>query len=227
MKYVCMAAGALMTLIPALAQAQNSQFTKCHSLETSGNFIGPDEALVNGMVCKVAKGKSNSSSSDAADAPKKPTEGSLALLGLIEPDILRAKEKAKAKQAAAAPDAPTAEANPEAKPNGSAATNPAEAPAFGTVFQGSLGAIARGYRNNGAGQATAPEAVIVDGKKTLRFTDWHPTGLFGGVLFIAVATWRDRSTSTGSGTVSRFSGPTPSVLNPRSTAMSASCRSAC
>jgi hypothetical protein len=197
MKYVCMAAGALMTLIPALAQAQNSQFTKCHSLETSGNFIGPDEALVNGMVCKVAKGKSNSSSSDAADAPKKPTEGSLALLGLIEPDILRAKEKAKAKQAAAAPDAPTAEANPEAKPNGSAATNPAEAPAFGTVFQGSLGAIARGYRNNGAGQATAPEAVIVDGKKTgLEFEAAKaPSGTPSATAPAAAATLENKPTA--------------------------------
>jgi len=165
MKYVWMAAGALM-LIPALAHAQNSQFTNCHSLETSGNFIGADEALVNGMVCKVAKGKSNSSSSDAAGAPQKTTEGSQALLGLIEPDILRAKEKAKAKQAAAAPNASTTEPAQETKPNSSAATKPAEPPAFEMVSQGSLGAIARGYRNNGAGQAAGPEVVIVEGKKS-------------------------------------------------------------
>ena len=40
---------------PSPVASQTNQFTNCHTPESSGNFVGPDETLVNGMVCKVAK----------------------------------------------------------------------------------------------------------------------------------------------------------------------------
>jgi hypothetical protein len=57
-------------LIPALVYAQNQQFSDCHTLEAAGNFIGADEALVNGLVCKVRQSKTNSvASSSVGTAP--------------------------------------------------------------------------------------------------------------------------------------------------------------
>ena len=42
-------------LTPSLASSQNAQVGNCHTLESSGNFVGPDETIVNGMVCKIVK----------------------------------------------------------------------------------------------------------------------------------------------------------------------------
>ena len=83
---------ALATLTPSLVCAQNQQFTNCRTLAVAGNFVGADEALVDGLVCKVGKPKTSASAS--APAAVKAAEGSKALLGIIEPEILRSKEKA-------------------------------------------------------------------------------------------------------------------------------------
>jgi hypothetical protein len=46
--------GILLTaLTPSLIYSQNQQFTNCHTPESAGNFVGSDETIVNGMVCKV------------------------------------------------------------------------------------------------------------------------------------------------------------------------------
>ena len=42
-----------VALTPSLAVCQ--QYTNCHTPESAGNFIGADEVIVNGMVCKVVK----------------------------------------------------------------------------------------------------------------------------------------------------------------------------
>jgi hypothetical protein len=42
-------------LTPSLAFTQNPQVTNCHTPESAGNFVGSDEIIVNGMVCKVVK----------------------------------------------------------------------------------------------------------------------------------------------------------------------------
>jgi len=39
----------------ALAQERTADQSQCRSLADAGNFVGPDEVLVNGMVCKVSK----------------------------------------------------------------------------------------------------------------------------------------------------------------------------
>ncbi len=43
----------LTALTPSLIYSQNQQFTNCHTPESGGNFVGSDETMVNGMVCKV------------------------------------------------------------------------------------------------------------------------------------------------------------------------------
>lgn len=83
---------ALATLTPSLVCAQNQQFSDCRTLAMAGNFVGADEALVDGLVCKMGKPATTASASRPAVA--KAAEGSKALLGIIEPEILRSKEKA-------------------------------------------------------------------------------------------------------------------------------------
>jgi len=95
MKYIPIAV-ALVALIPSPIYAQNTQFSDCRTLEAAGNNIGPDEALVNGMVCKAVKAKANPSVPTTASGKTAETEKRMALLGIIEPETLRSKVKADA-----------------------------------------------------------------------------------------------------------------------------------
>jgi len=54
---------ALATLTPSLVWAQDQQFTDCRTLAVAGNFVGADEALVDGLVCKVGEPKTTASAS--------------------------------------------------------------------------------------------------------------------------------------------------------------------
>jgi hypothetical protein len=95
MKYIRFAV-VLAALIPSQVYAQNTQFSDCRTLEAAGNNIGPDEAFVNGMVCKVVKPKASPSVSTPASGKTAETENRQALLGIIEPETLRSKVKAEA-----------------------------------------------------------------------------------------------------------------------------------
>jgi hypothetical protein len=44
-----------VSLTPSLAFSQNQQMANCHTPESAGNFVGSDETMVNGMVCKTVK----------------------------------------------------------------------------------------------------------------------------------------------------------------------------
>jgi len=92
MKYLPFAA-VLVALIPSPTYAQNTQFSDCRTLEAAGNNIGPDEAFVNGMVCKAVKAKANPSVPTTASGKTAETENRMALLGIIEPETLRSKVK--------------------------------------------------------------------------------------------------------------------------------------
>src|SRR5260370_12331024 len=81
----------LAALIPSQVYAQNTQFSDCRTLEAAGNNIGPDEALVNGMVCKVVKPKASPSVPTPASGKTAETENRQALLGIIDPETLRSK----------------------------------------------------------------------------------------------------------------------------------------
>lgn len=42
-------------LSPSAGFSQSQYLANCHTPEASGNFIGPDETMANGMVCKIVK----------------------------------------------------------------------------------------------------------------------------------------------------------------------------
>jgi hypothetical protein len=65
---------------PSLTLCQNQQYVNCRTLESSGNFVASNEAIVNGMVCQIAKPQtavvaSNQPSSTPGTSPKAPSSG--------------------------------------------------------------------------------------------------------------------------------------------------------
>lgn len=194
MKYLPFAA-AFAALIPSFAHAQNPQFTNCHSLRAADNFVGSDEVLVNGQVCKMAKPKSNSAVS--TPAPGKDTEKSMALLGIVEPETLRSKDKGEANVAMPAAQTPAVKSmallgvvepeilrakqktesdpagkqqrpgmNGETQASDSPVSGMLQPPTFEMISGGSLGNIARAYRNEAGTRVTPkPEEPVLQQKK--------------------------------------------------------------
>src|ERR1700757_2890419 len=89
---------AFAALVPSLVCAQNQQFSNCRTLEAAGNFVGADEALANGLVCKVRKPKSNLAA--PTQVAGEAAERSTALSGITEPESLQSTERAGAISAA-------------------------------------------------------------------------------------------------------------------------------
>ena len=137
---------ALATLTPSLVCAQNQQFSDCRTLAMAGNFVGADEAVVDGLVCNVGKPKTSASAS--APATAKAAEGSKALLGIIEPEILRSKEKAGANPG-------SVEATPGPTPGSVPAAGGAPSSSFVTNPKQSLGEVARAFRKDRGLEITA------------------------------------------------------------------------
>src|ERR1700758_3326007 len=135
----------LVALAPGRVYSQNQQVSDCRTLEAAGRIVGSDEALVNGWVCKVGKAKL------PPQAATKATEKSMALLGIIEPEILRSKEKEGANSVS--PE-PTAEATPGSVPSGAPAGGATPPSSFATITGKSLGEIARSYRNEARARIT-------------------------------------------------------------------------
>src|SRR6267378_1941695 len=157
MKYIRIAV-ALVALIPSPIYAQNTQFSDCRTLEAAGNNIGPDEALVNGMVCKAVKAKANPSVPTTASGKTADTESRRALLGIIEPETLRSKSKAEANAEGdvATPRTGT-EPEPETEPGANVTPQSAR---FEMKHNASLGEIARTYQKNSHAQAAARENMV-------------------------------------------------------------------
>src|SRR6266478_3956457 len=162
MKYIPFAV-VLAALIPSQVYAQNTQFSDCRTLEAAGNNIGPDEALVNGMVCKVVKPKASPSVPTPASGKTAETENRQALLGIIEPETLRSKLKAEANRAGevATPQTGT-EPEPETEPGANVTPQSAR---FEMKHNASLGDIARAYQKNSQAQAAAAAEDVVEAKK--------------------------------------------------------------
>jgi len=139
---------AFAALVPSLVYAQNQQFSDCHTLEVAGNFVGADEALVNGLVCKVRKPTNSVASTPA---PGKPAERSPALLGIIEPETLRSKDKAGASTVGTVP---TPGAAPGSAASDSAAGGAPKSAFFEMIPEKSLGEIARAYRKKAGTRTT-------------------------------------------------------------------------
>ena len=61
---------AISLTVPTVVLAQAQQITSCHTPESVGGFIGPDETLVNGMVCKIAANGTQSAQKASFFSPK-------------------------------------------------------------------------------------------------------------------------------------------------------------
>src|SRR5260370_11489055 len=162
MKYLPFAA-AFAALIPSLANAQNPQFVDCQTLEAAANFVGPDEALVNGMVCKVVKPKASPSVPAPASEKTAENEKRMALLGVIEPETLRSKAKAEANPPGVVPK-PGTTPEPQSQAGPGASAEP-QTPSFEMIPEGSLADVARAYRRNSQTRAAMmPEGVALPKK---------------------------------------------------------------
>jgi hypothetical protein len=64
----------LLALLPALLSAQESKLVNCRTLEAAGNFVGPDEVIVDDMVCQKMKAGSDAV---AKPQPQKPVIGTV------------------------------------------------------------------------------------------------------------------------------------------------------
>jgi hypothetical protein len=63
-------------LTPSLVFSQSQELTNCHTPESAGNFVGSDETIVNGMVCKVSKSQPEQSqllAQHSAPSPSAPS----------------------------------------------------------------------------------------------------------------------------------------------------------
>jgi len=161
---------AFAALVPSLVHAQNQQFSDCHTLEAAGSFVGADEALVNGLVCKVTKPKTNSAASTQVSGK---TAGSMALLGILEPETLRSADKAGASSVGAVP---TPGATPESAASDSAPRAAPRSSFFETIPAKSLGEIARAYRKKaGTPATTEPEEGNLEQKKPTGEVERVPT----------------------------------------------------
>lgn len=54
-KFAISVIASLMTVGSALAQQNSTVQMQCHDLASNNNFVGPDETIVNGMACHMAK----------------------------------------------------------------------------------------------------------------------------------------------------------------------------
>ena len=57
------------SLLPALALAQEPKLINCRTLEAAGNFVGPDEVIVDDLVCQKAKPGANPAAKPPAPKP--------------------------------------------------------------------------------------------------------------------------------------------------------------
>ena len=62
----------LLAAIPSLGSAQEPKLVNCRTLEAAGNFVGPDEVIVDDMVCQKAKPGTDAAKSQQ---PPKPVIG--------------------------------------------------------------------------------------------------------------------------------------------------------
>jgi len=127
----------LFATVPALAFAQEAKLVNCRSLEAAGNFVGPDEVVVDELVCQKVKAGAAAAAAPAKPQPPKPLPG--AVISDEEPasvvDAAKASTKrvaaaveANAEKAAAATGAATAAPQPPSDAASQEALKPAPAP---------------------------------------------------------------------------------------------------
>jgi hypothetical protein len=143
----------IVVLIPSPIHAQNPQFVNCRTLEDTGRFIGSDEILVDGLVCKVAKPKKNPTISGMTEDADKPKG-----LSVIRPQVLQPNTTADANPAVGVP-------TPEKAPDPKTASGPGE-PFFQLAPSGSLADVARANRKNSQRRTAVGQEAVALGHKT-------------------------------------------------------------
>src|SRR5215469_13238538 len=118
----------LLATVPALVCAQESKLVNCRSLEAAGNFVGPDEVVVDDLVCQKVKAGATAAAGAAKPQPPIPLPG--AVITEDEPASVVDAAKASTKRVAAA-----VEANAEKAAGTTGAAAPAPAPAPGAAAQ--------------------------------------------------------------------------------------------
>jgi hypothetical protein len=92
----------LFATMPALVCGQEARLINCRSLEAAGNFVGPDEVVVDDLVCQKVK-PGAASASAAKPQPPKPLPG--VVISDTEPVNVVEAAKASTKRVAAAVEA--------------------------------------------------------------------------------------------------------------------------
>lgn len=59
----------LLAVFPVFASAQEAKLVNCRTLEAAGNFVGPDEVIVDDLVCQKAKAGANATAKPQAQKP--------------------------------------------------------------------------------------------------------------------------------------------------------------
>jgi hypothetical protein len=109
--------GLITAALPAVGSAQEAKLVNCRTLEAAGNFVGPDEVIVDDMVCQKVKPGAPAA---AKPQPEKPLQG--AVISDTSVDNVVDAAKAAGKRIAIRKEA-------EAEKNAIAAATPASAPA--------------------------------------------------------------------------------------------------
>jgi len=89
----------LFATMPALVCAQEAKLINCRSLDAAGNFVGPDEVVVDDLVCQKVKSGATAVAAPKPEPPK-PLPG--AVISDEEPPSVVDAAKASAKRVAAA-----------------------------------------------------------------------------------------------------------------------------
>lgn len=149
----------LFATMPALVCGQEARLINCRSLEAAGNFVGPDEVVVDDLVCqKVKPGAATASA--AKPQPPKPLPG--VVISDTEPENVVEAAKASAKRVAAAVQANAEKAAATSAPE---STTPAPAASSEVVAQPELAKPGPETENSGVQTMSVAEAARATAKR--------------------------------------------------------------
>jgi hypothetical protein len=158
MKYKWMFA-ACTALVPTIVCGQGLQVKDCRTLADAGNFLGPDEVMADGLVCKIVKPKPAASATTETTKKDSDPRSKLSLLGIVDTKSQQPDAKAGPLPAAATPGAST---NPAPGAAVSESSSAPRDPTFGVEQAPSLGDVARAYQKSSRRQtAKKPEEPAV------------------------------------------------------------------
>jgi hypothetical protein len=149
----------LFATMPALVCGQEARLINCRSLEAAGNFVGPDEVVVDDLVCqKVKPGAATASA--AKPQPPKPLPG--VVISDTEPVNVVEAAKASTKRVAAAVEANAEKAAATSAPE---STTPAPAASSEVVAQPEPAKPGAETENSGVQTMSVAEAARANAKR--------------------------------------------------------------